>query len=399
MGIGYTRQSTADIVDELDITAAPLNNEFNAIKDSFDGSSGHSHDGTLGEGPRIKLTSGVSGILPVDNGGTGSGSITGARANLLLTPGVDVQRFDAGLNSIAGLTTTANQMLYTTTIDTYGVTTLTPFARTFLDDVDAQAVRTTLQVPGLSNSNTWSGTLNNFTGNVISTATANDALWYFSRSGTGASGGSVGAVSGAIALTSDNTLPILFNVNGSERARIGTTGYSGNANITGGSVVGITDLTIADGGTGASTASAARTNLGFGALGTTGLALLASATADAAQTTLNLRGPTVSLGDDTIQTYAPSVFPGTLEGGILFVFAQNPAGGNGVFFFRTKNALGTIQLLAGNGVQAVVGSPTAGSATDNFLTVAVNPTDGVLRIINRNGNTYSYTFFYLPAGA
>lgn len=34
-----------------------------------------------------------------------------------------------------------------------------------------------------------------------------------------------------------------------------------NANITGGSITGITDLAIADGGTGASTASAARTNL------------------------------------------------------------------------------------------------------------------------------------------
>ena len=41
-----------------------------------------------------------------------------------------------------------------------------------------------------------------------------------------------------------------------------------NANITGGSVSGITDLAVADGGTGASTAAAARTNLSVDEAGT-----------------------------------------------------------------------------------------------------------------------------------
>jgi len=54
---------------------------------------------------------------------------------------------------------------------------------------------------------------------------------------------------------------------------------SSNVTITGGSITGITDLAVADGGTGASTAANARTNLlAVGYTATTGSAILPSGT-------------------------------------------------------------------------------------------------------------------------
>ena len=68
---GYTRQSIADIVNGLDITAPPLTAEFNQIDAAFHGTTGHAHDGSTGNGPKISLTSGVQGYLPAANGGLG----------------------------------------------------------------------------------------------------------------------------------------------------------------------------------------------------------------------------------------------------------------------------------------------------------------------------------------
>jgi hypothetical protein len=88
----------------------------------------------------------ITGItdLAIADGGTGASTASVARTNLGLAIGTNVQAYDAGLQSISGLTTTADQMIYTTSSDTYATTSLTSAGRALLDDASASAQRTTL---------------------------------------------------------------------------------------------------------------------------------------------------------------------------------------------------------------------------------------------------------------
>lgn len=182
MGTGYVRQSAADIVAGNTIEATPLNLEFNQLRDAFHETSGHSHDATTGEGPKIALTTSVSGVLPVANGGYaaihkingttaptvnddsgdgyGPGSVwvdttndkvyvcldatlTAAVWSLVGTTAGN-QPLDATLTALAGVTVAADKVIYATGADAFATTDLTSFARTILDDANQAAVRTTL---------------------------------------------------------------------------------------------------------------------------------------------------------------------------------------------------------------------------------------------------------------
>lgn len=286
MGQGYTRQSSAAIADGETINALDHNKEFNQIQAAFNSTTGHAHDGTTGNGPKISLLSSVTGTLQPENGGLGGihkldattapsvtddendgyteGSMWIDVTNKIFYICVDAtataavwRRFepqDAGLTSIAGLTTTADRMIYTTASDVYAVTPLTSFGRSFLDDADASTALSTL---GMS---TYIKTLIDDT----DAATARGTLGL-----------------GTIATQAANNVSITGG------SISGASLTASSVNITGGSVTGITDLAIADGGTGASDATTARSNLGLGNVDNTSDADKPVSTAT--QTALNLK--------------------------------------------------------------------------------------------------------------
>ncbi len=241
----------------------------------------------------VGITSGtISGIadLAVADGGTGASDAATARTNLGLIIGTNVQAYDATLAALAGVTTSANVLIYATGVDTFSTTSLTTFGRSLIDDADNSAARTTLGLGTISTQN------------------------------------------------------------------------SNSISISGGSISGITDLAVADGGTGASDAATARTNLGL-VIGTNVQAYDATLAALAGVTT-SANVLIYATGVDTFSTTSLTTF-----GRSLIDDADNSAA-------RTTLGLGTISTQNSNSV-SITGGTIDGVSIGNTSVATIVKVDNV----------------------
>ncbi len=112
---------------------------------------------------------GPASTIPIANGGTAGTTASAARTNLGLAIGTNVQAYNASLQSISGLTTAANEMIYTTGSNTWATTPIAAYGLTLLNDSSAAAARTTL---GLGTISTQDASAVSITGGTITGITA-----------------------------------------------------------------------------------------------------------------------------------------------------------------------------------------------------------------------------------
>jgi hypothetical protein len=212
-----------------------------------DGTDARSITGSIAiqDANNVTITGGsITGItdLAVADGGTGASNATSARTNL-------------GIGTIG--TQNANAVAITG-----GTVAGVTVSNTSLSNVSVVANASSLSVRDSDGSNILSIAVgSNLTANTILTLT------------TGATSNRTLDISASNVTISTAGAALIDDADASaQRTTLGLgTIATQNANavaITGGSITGITDLAVADGGTGASDAATARTNLGVGTLGT-----------------------------------------------------------------------------------------------------------------------------------
>lgn len=244
---GYVRQDvTNQIADGVVASAVFLDQEFDALQASFASNTGHTHSGVTGEGAPITVVGPAQDVVV-------TGLTMEPKSNDVLSLGTTLLRFKdlwlTGVATVGSLVAgTANILGGTINGTTIGATTPAAITGTtitgsnFIGPIEGNASSaTTLATPRLINGTSFNGSADIVTTN-----------WGTVRTIT--IGGAAKFVDGSANVTwtlGELGLGTLSSQNSNAVA------------ITGGTISGITDLAIDDGGTGASTPAQALINFGL----------------------------------------------------------------------------------------------------------------------------------------
>jgi hypothetical protein len=324
LGTGYTRNDTSNnIADGKQIDAADLDGEFDAIQSAFNEATGHTHDGTSAEGAPIIVTGPAqeylfdgTAIYPKTDDTYDLGKAAAEWKDLYVD---GTGYLDSA--SVSALTVSTSATFNGATIADLGTVTTADIDGGTIDGVTiggSSAGAGTFTTLSVSTSSTIDLSSNTSSGDLAVT-----------DGGTGASTASAARTNLGVAIGSDvqahddqlDDIAALAVTNGNFIVGDGTnwvaesgatartslglgsiaTQNSNNVSITGGSIAGITDVAVADGGTGASTATGARTNLGL-VIGTDVQAQDSSLQAIADETITGVTGSDPSLVTGTAGT-------------------------------------------------------------------------------------------------
>jgi hypothetical protein len=374
-----------------------------------DGTDARSITGSIAiqDANNVAITGGsITGItdLAVADGGTGASDATTARTNL-------------GIGTIG--TQNANAVAITG-----GTVAGVTVSNSSLSNVSVIANASSLSVRDSDGSNILSIAVgSNLTANTILTLT------------TGATSNRTLDISASNVTISTAGAALIDDADASaQRTTLGLgTISTQNANavsITGGSITGITDLAVADGGTGASDAATARTNLGVGTLGTqnanavaiTGGTIVANASGISIRDTDASNVMTIAVGSNLTANTVLTLTTGAASNRTLDISASNvtvSVAGAALIddadasAQRTTLGLGTIATQDANAVSitggsitgvtaSLTGTPTAPSAAGYTDTTQIATTaqvyDTVTTVPANAQSSTSYTLVLTDAG-